>query len=834
MKKYLTTLLIALLLNVAEEAAAQIARGVSHELATTRSKIIDDITYDLSFDIPADKNKDVTGAASVSFNVRKRPDTLQLDFQGKRLADNLTVNGKQHLTIWQDEHLLVPAKWLRRGKNTLCIEFTSGDAALNRNSEYMYTLFVPDHARSVFPCFDQPDMKAIFRVSLCVPDGWQTMTSVSTERIPTYLFSFVAGKFQKRTAFHNGRTLTALYRETDPKKVAQLDTVFGQVDYSIRWFEQYTGIKYPFSSYGFVVLPGYQFGGMEHPGAIQFTDHEIFLGEHPTPEELQTRLELVAHETAHCWFGDYVTMRWFDDVWTKEVFANFLASKIAKQLYPKVNHDLNFLRMYQTRALNTDRTTGTHPIQQQLDNLNSAGLLYGNIIYQKAPVMMRKLEEQMGAERFREGLKEYLRTYAFGNATWDELIGILDRHAPEAKLREFSDTWVKQKGMPNVYAEWKGGKLYVSQHDPYGRGLTWQQNFTVDAIYKEDVKNGYGTGTHITTKTVPVNMQEKVMAISMNKRPDLIIPNADGSGYGLFVAGDSYKLMQTDSALTPPADDLKRFALAMNLYENCLAHNIGEEWFAGIMRSWLTTEKNALIASQIVGYWGGCITGMSDCKRHIQERLMWQQYRTHNIPSVRQRLIRQLYYAMTDRTVCDSVYAVWRGQTDPLLSKTDYTQMAYRLAILMPSQWQDILDTQRARLKNNDELRQFDFISRACTPDTIAQQELFYSLLKAENRRMEPWTASLLRLLNDRSRETVANKYLRPGLDALEDVQRTGDIFFPGYWLSALLAGHHSKEALSTVETFIYEHPEYPEKLMNKIKENAYTLLRNSDGNVRK
>ena len=125
-----------------------------------------------------------------------------------------------------------------------------------------------------------------------------------------------------------------------------------------------------------------------------------------------------------------------------------------------------------------------------------------------------------------------------------------------------------------------------------------------------------------------------------------------------------------------------------------------------------------------------------------------------------------------------------------------------------------------------DEIRQFDFISRACTPDVDEQQRLFNSLLKAENRRIEPWTASLLRLLNDRTREPLNNRYLQPALDALLDVQRTGDIFFPGKWLSALLSGHHSKEARQIVETFISQHPDYPDKLMNKIKENAYTLTR--------
>ena len=93
-----------------------------------------------------------------------------------------------------------------------------------------------------------------------------------------------------------------------------------------------------------------------------------------------TRLQLIAHETAHLWFGDMVTMRWFDDVWTKEVFANFMASKIAREQFPLINHDLNFLKSYYPRAMSTDRTLGTHPIQQPLDNLNRAGLLYVKII----------------------------------------------------------------------------------------------------------------------------------------------------------------------------------------------------------------------------------------------------------------------------------------------------------------------------------------------------------------------------------------------------------------------------------------------------------------------
>ena len=240
----------------------------------------------------------------------------------------------------------------------------------------------------------------------------------TSDLLPTYLFSFTAGVFEEKTEQKDGRDITILYRETDPDKVAQLPVVFDQIALSLKWLEDYTGIPYPFQKYGCVVLPGYQFGGMEHPGCIQFRDATIFLGKNATPDEEFNRLNLIAHETSHMWFGDLVTMKWFDDVWTKEVFANFMADKVAKEQFPHVNYDLNFIKTHYIPALATDRTEGTHPIQQELANLNQAGLLYGNIIYHKAPVMMRMLELVMESARLQNGLQRYLVEHSFGNASW--------------------------------------------------------------------------------------------------------------------------------------------------------------------------------------------------------------------------------------------------------------------------------------------------------------------------------------------------------------------------------------------------------------------------------
>ena len=134
---------------------------------------------------------------------------------------------------------------------------------------------------------------------------------------------------------------------------------------------------------------------------------------------------------------------------TKEVFANYFAARIVEPLFPEINHTQNKLKTFTAASLSEDRTMGTNAIRQPLDNLRNAGLIYGQIIYNKAPVMMEKLVDKMGEANFRSGIQEYLKTYSYGNATWDDLIRILDSKTTE-DLAAFSDVWVNRKGMPTL------------------------------------------------------------------------------------------------------------------------------------------------------------------------------------------------------------------------------------------------------------------------------------------------------------------------------------------------------------------------------------------------
>ena len=324
------------------------------------------------------------------------------------------------------------------------------------------------------------------------------------------------------------------HRETDAEKVAaNRETIFDLHHQAVEWLETYTDRKLPFPKLDFVLLPAFQFGGMEHAGAIFYNAPFLFLDKTATQNQHLSRASLIAHETAHMWFGDLVTMKWFDDVWLKEVFANFMAAKIVNPTFPDIDHELRFFLQHYPPAYDVDRTAGANPIRQRLDNLKDAGSLYGPIIYQKAPIVMRQLEQILGPDELRDGLREYLARFAFSNATWTDLIGILDRRTEE-DLAAWSRVWVDEPGRPTVAthletANGKVSRLEFIQSDPRGRSLRWVQQLNVAL--------GYENGARITSVKIDGPSAE-VPRVQDLPLPHYVLANGDGTGYGLFALDD--------------------------------------------------------------------------------------------------------------------------------------------------------------------------------------------------------------------------------------------------------------------------------------------------------
>ncbi len=808
----LTTLLIAMLAtNIAmAQDDRRYDEGVSRELAEWRKAKIDSVHYRLHFDLVANR-----GRATLSFNLAA-PEEVIIDFRNTDLVVNVSAAHRLH-----NEHIIIAKEATRAGENSVEIIFKVDNQSLNRRDDFLYTLLVPDRARTLFPSFDQPDIKAIYQLSLTIPAEWVAVSNTSvrsvidngetktilfdpTEPLSTYLFSFVAGKLYSTTYDDGNHRFTAYYRETDPKRLAQLDDIFKEVAASLEWLEEYTGIKYPFAKYDFVILPGFQYGGMEHTGATLYNDTQMFLGENATLEERLRRTQLIAHETAHMWFGDYVTMEWFDDVWTKEIFANYFAARMAEPLYPEVNHRLNRLKTYTQAAYNEDRTLGATPISQSLDNLRNAGLIYGQTIYNKAPIVLDKIVELMGEEAFRRGIQEYLTTYAYGNATWDDIIEILDKHT-DTDLEEFSSLWVKRPRMPGIFSfnGWVGN---------IGNNRT--QSFDCLAIYEDDTKK-------VVDVTIDIANHYAI------EDAELIIPNIDGRGYGLFLLDRKQREWMMEN-MTTIDDDLMRESLVIMLNE-CneqsvfFKHKLSSRCWLDFLLEYLPEEDNYLIGSTINGYIGRLMLEVGTAE---DEARLLGLANSHPDKALQRNLMLTLAHVMRAEATVEQMFEMWIRGGDTRFNEVDNMNFAYELAVRMPERYDFIVSTQLERITNPDRQAQFTFIIRGAHPDKEVRDELFASLMEPANRRPEPWTASLLALLNHHTRQADAVEYIYPALEELQEVQRTGDIFFPRSWVGSLLAGHNSKRALHEVNRFLKDNPDYPTLLRNKIMQAAWHLHR--------
>ena len=815
-------------------ALADPGAGISEALAKERAAAISSLRYELDFRLPASRTQPIRARAVVRFRLAS-PHRIVLDFANPRdRVLSVTRGGSTVEAILTDDHVTIPAGHTTKGENELTIEFIAGDDSLNRNDEFLYALFVPARARLAFPCFDQPDLKARYTLRLDVPAGWQAvangaagapearkdrirLTFAETQPLPTYLFSFAAGKFQIETATRDGRELRMFHRETDADKVRRnREAIFDLHATALAWLEKYTGIPYPFGKFDFVLIPSFQFGGMEHAGAILYNASGLFLDESATQNQLLGRASLIAHETAHMWFGDLVTMRWFNDVWMKEVFANFMAAKIVNPSFPEVNHDLRFLLSHYPAAYDVDRTAGTNPIRQQLANLNEAGQLYGAIIYQKAPIVMRQLEMILGEENFRDGLREYLKKYAFANATWTDLIAILDPRTPQ-DLSAWSRAWVDERGRPEFSTsivsdnetKWSM-RLHAS--DPLRRGLVWPQQLHLAIGTDDGLRSPVFVDMHGTA--------HELHMLQPSRRIAYVLPNGLGVGYGLFLLDERSRTYLLEH-LEEIADPLTRGSAWLTLWDNMLEDRIAPAALVELAMRALPKETDEQITQRALTYLARVYWRFLPQDQRLARAQTIEQFLRDGIARARGSSEKSAWFnAFRDVAQTPDGLAwlerVWRREEKiPRLTfaETDEITMAMELAVREVPSWKDILDTQYQRIQNPDRKQRFAFVRPALSADAAEREASFERFRLLANRRREPWVLEAQQYLNHPLREAHARRFILPSLELLRDIQRTGDIFFPKRWMDATLGGHRSVEAVKTVNDFLAREGQYPQRL---------------------
>jgi len=819
--------------------------GVSRELGEQRARTIANVSYDLAFDVPADHAAPVTGTVTIRFDRTGDSGPVILDFRAPEGNVRAVTSSGRPLTYRRvTDHLIVtpPADLDTAG---ITVAFQATDLALNRQPDFLYTLFVPDRASTAFPCFDQPDLKARYTLQLRIPAGWQAVANgalesrdstagaepvlrfADTEPLSTYQAAFAAGRFFVEQAVRDGRTFHLYHRETDSAKVARnRDAIFDLEAGALRWLEDYTGIPFPFQKFDFFAVPSFQFGGMEHPGAVWYRAAGLFLDPSATQSQQLGRASLIAHETAHMWFGDLVTMKWFNDVWMKEVFANFMAAKIAEPAFPEVNHRLRFYLANFPTAYAVDRTAGANPIRQPLENLNDAASLYGAIIYQKAPIVMRQLEELIGPETMRRGLREYLDRHRYGNATWTDLISILDEMSAE-DLAAWSHAWVEEPGRPTVEVT-RGpgrGSITLSQRDTWpGRHLRWTQRIVL----------AYPAGDSLAT--VPVKLEDSSTTVRLPAAagsPPFVLPGADGLGYAHFVL-DSASRADLLRELPSVPDPVARAVAWNTLDEDVLYGAVGAPTLVGLALQSLPSESDPLLTDRLLGslgdlYWHFLQPAQRDSVAATVEAALWRGLAREGTPGRKQSYLNALISMATTSAAVARLQRIWAKQETPAglpLAERQYTALAEALALRGVPDADSILDAQQARIDNPDRLARFRFVRPSLSADSARRDSVFRSLADPANRRHEPWVLAALGYLNHPLRARTAIHEIAPALDLMEQVKATGDIFFPLGWANAVLSGHRSPEAAKIVSDWLDAHRDYPPRLKGKILQAADELLR--------
>lgn len=837
--KYLALGIVIFLLAVAcTKQREKVSAGVTEELAAKRKSVISDIEYQLNFRIPEKQSASINGDALIRLNLKNTSTDLQLDFKGDSTVryDVLTNGNNAKLTL-QKGHLIIPKSALKTGTNEIKLSFTSPDWSLNRNPEFLYTLFVPDRASTAFPCFDQPDLKARFELKLQIPPSWKavangpaeseqvtnsvkTINFKPTQPIPTYLFAFTAGKFDTLSHIQYGRTCVLYHREKPEELKINADSIFALVFNSLKWIENYTQIPYPFDKYDLVAIPSFQYSGMEHPGATFYKASTLFPEKNPTQQQLLWRANLIAHETAHMWFGDLVTMNWFNEVWMKEVFANFIADKVVTPLFPQFNFDLQFLLAHYDVAYSVDRTSGANPIEQKLANMKDAGSLYGAIIYHKAPIVMRMLEQKIGEQELQHGLQQYLVQNKYGNAGWNELISILSK-GNNNDLTGWSDIWVNEAGRPTLKTIITGNRFEIKQVDPSGKNRVWPQE--LELIHAE---KGQLINTRVDMDKANIQIDNKFTNV-----PEWIYPNAKGKTYG-FVELDSLSANYFLSQFGTIKDDLLRASVLTDLTENMYERKIPVKALLEMLTKELPKEKNSVIFERMLGTMEFCFNYKSnpDEQKIFQEKIeeiLWSEYaaRKNQQTALINSIIR-ISASNKSLLKLEDCLSHPEKYTNVHLSADQQTELAYQLALKQPSQAIAILDSHESRISNPDKKAQFRFVRQSLNPSKIERDHFFQSLLQDENREHEPWVEQAMGFLNHPRQQKDALAYIHPALDELQEIQRTGDIFFPKNWLDNLLKGHSSPEAATIVKEFLAGHPDYPESLKLKILQSADHLLK--------
>ncbi|MDP8905224.1 MAG: aminopeptidase N [Chloroflexota bacterium] len=590
--------------------------------ARERAARVSRADYDIKLDLHAGQPS-YSGDVSIAFDV-SGSGRLFLDFRGRRI-ERLLVNDQPVVPDWNGYRLTLPAEVVRsRMVVRLVYENdydTTGDG-FHRfvdpedGEEYVYTNFEPYEAHRLFPCFDQPDIKGRYRLDVRAPGRWTLIANTPLESVDeiedgrrrhrfrqselfsTYLMALVAGPYVERRIDHGGLSLGLFARRSMERHLEEhAGEVFEITRQGLDFYAELFDRPYPFAKYDQVFVPEYNAGAMENVGAVTYNEAYLFR-DPPTDNERLDRGEVFLHELAHMWFGNLVTMRWWDDLWLNESFATYISYLALTSATRFSNAWKIFNTDIKRWAYQADQLPTTHPIAASAGDTEIAFLNFDGITYGKGASVLKQLVKAIGFEGFREGMRLYFRRHAWGNATLHDFLGCLEEGSRRS-LAEWARLWLETASLNTLAAEWQVdgdrlASLRLLQSAPPA--------YPTLRPHAVEVGLGHERDGRLVMSSLPTTIDGASAELALDTHiaaPVLVFPNHDDHTYAK-VALDAVSVGYVRRHLDRVDDALLRQLLWMSLWEMVRDCQLRSTEFLATCRERLGAEPDLDIVNSAV------------------------------------------------------------------------------------------------------------------------------------------------------------------------------------------------------------------------------------------
>jgi len=821
-------------------APPPLTEGIDRALARWRTDRITDLRYRIDARLNGTLDR-LHLDVEVEMAIAQGGEPLVIDWRPEGGAGptlEARVNGRtRHLAI-QGGHVLIEGPDVVTGRNvvTFTVEapVSTAGGPLTRyhdgddGADYVYTLLVPADASTVFPCFDQPDLKARFTLTLRTPADWIAVANAplresrieagealhafdDTAPISTYLFAFATGPF---ATFREDGDPTTLYVRRSRRALGELHaaSVLEANRRAVAWLSSWLDQPFPFAKYDLVVLPEFAYGGMEHAGATFLREAAMLFPGPPGAAEAFRRAHLIFHETAHQWLGDLVTMRWFDDLWLKEGFANYAAARIADTVPSQADPWVAF-QARKAEAIRIDGSPGTAAIRQPLDDLLDAKSSYGPVVYEKAPALLRQLEFALGEPVFRDGVRAWVRASAFAATDAEELLFHLGRSAGR-DLSAAVSAWLDAPGLPEVRAVAQGaGRIQIVAEDVSGAQRHWPQRVRVRAFRagQPPCDTEFDLDAGVTNVSLPAACVD----------PEVVLLNAGDFGYGRFRLRAAEQAAALRWARVAP-DALDRALLWEALWEEVRDADLAPEAFVAAVADAIGREADALLEAQLLARveaaWRAWLTPAQRARQApaLEGRLLAM---AREGPDVSRRIgAQRAYLAIATTDAARARVRAWLlGEDDPPApwrARDAFVAARVLFAWGMPPADAD-LAAAMARTRAGDDGARYAYSARAGAPSPEVKRAYVERWL-SDPTVPEAWIEEALGALNDPDHHEATRPLFPSALEALPGFAATRRIFFVNRWLEAFAGGQRSPEALDEIARAVAS-AELPRPLRDKL-----------------